>query len=125
MSEWILLVDDEPHLLIAAAHRLRSYGYHVSTARDGAEALEIVQQGRPNLVILDIRMPGLDGFATFEQLKAIPGCADVPVIFLTANAQPCNREKALELGSPFFLQKPCEASLMLEAVKEALAAQPA
>lgn len=125
MSEWILLVDDEPHLLIAAAHRLRSYGYHVLTARDGREALRIAGAQRPNLVILDIRMPGMDGFETFEHFKVLPDCADVPVIFLTANAQPSNRERALELGSPFFLQKPCEPSLMLEAVKEAIATQAA
>lgn len=124
MTEWILLVDDEPHLLIASAHRLRSHGYHVLTARDGREALRVAETRQAHLVILDIRMPGIDGFETFERLKAIPGWADVPVIFLTANAQPCNREKALEIGSPFFLQKPCETSLMLEAVREALAAQP-
>ncbi len=120
MSDWIMLVDDEPHLLIATAHRLRSCGYHVLTARDGGEALTIARNRKLNLIILDIRMPDMDGFETFEQLQTLPDCREVPVIFLTANAQPDNRQRARDLGSRFILQKPCESSLLIDAVKEAL-----
>ena len=65
-------------------------------------------------------MPGLDGFETFTRLKALPGWESVPVIFLSANAQQENRQRAMDMGSKFFLHKPCEPPMLLEAVKEAL-----
>lgn len=118
--ESILIVDDEPHLLIAASHRLRSCGYHVITARDGSGALDLARREKADVAILDLRMPGLDGFETFSRLRSLPGWESVPVIFLSANAQSENRERAMEMGGRLFLQKPCDARRLVAAVEEAI-----
>ncbi len=121
MSDAILLVDDEPHLLLATSHRLRASGYEVATARGGFEALAVAKRTPFDLVILDVGMPELDGLETFTRLRALPAYADVPVVFLTAKIQPEIRGRAMDEGARFFLQKPIDSAILLEAIQEALA----
>jgi chemosensory pili system protein ChpA (sensor histidine kinase/response regulator) len=84
MAKQLLVVDDDPSLLLAVSETLRAEGYEVVTARRGAEAMVRVAESLPDLVISDIRMPGMDGYTLVRNLRAAPRTRLVPVIFLTA-----------------------------------------
>src|SRR5688500_19458676 len=84
MAKQLLVVDDDPSLLLAVSETLRAEGYEVLTARRGAEALVRVAESLPDLVISDIRMPGMDGYALARSLRAAPRTRLVPIVFLTA-----------------------------------------
>jgi CheY-like chemotaxis protein len=83
----ILIVDDEPDFVSAIQMRLEANGYGVSTAEDGQQALQKIQFERPDLVILDIQMPDVDGYEVCQRLKADPKYRDIPILVLTARAQ--------------------------------------
>src|SRR5205085_2647806 len=87
MAKQLLVVDDDPSLLLAVSETLRAEGYEVVTARRGAEAMVRVAESLPNLIISDIRMPGMDGYALVRSLRSTPRTRLVPIIFLTAKAE--------------------------------------
>jgi DNA-binding response OmpR family regulator len=95
MSNKILAVDDDPKILKILLHTLRKEGFEVITAASGEEALEKVGKYLPDLVILDIMMPGMDGFETFQRLKALH---DVPVIILSARSDEVDRVVGFRMG---------------------------
>lgn len=123
MPEKILLIDDDVALSTAWRVRLSASGYEVSTAFDGATGLQAARSVQPDLIILDIRMPGMDGFAVCRQLRADPDMAKIPVLFMSANVQDEARRKADELGAGF-LPKPLDAKHVLAAVRSALNGKP-
>ncbi|MDP3185262.1 MAG: response regulator, partial [Anaerolineales bacterium] len=102
----ILLVDDEQDLLWAVRHSLCDEDYEVFTAGDGLEALTIAQTYRPDLIILDILMPRLDGLQVCHRLRRDPELAAVPIIFLTVRNTIEDRIKGLDTGSDDYLVKP-------------------
>lgn len=102
----ILLVDDEQDLVWAVRHSLCDEGYEVFTAGDGLEALAIAQKRRPDIIILDILMPCLDGLQVCRRLRQDPTLANVPIIFLTVRSAVEDRIKGLEAGSNDYLVKP-------------------
>lgn len=91
MSKRLLVVDDEPNLLRAVEACLRAEGFEVVTARSGAEALVSVAQTVPDLVVSDIRMPGMSGYELAQQLRVSNRTSLVPVVFLTAKGEPGDR----------------------------------
>ena len=99
----ILVVDDEANIRQILATRLKIIGYDVATARDGFEALDICLCQRPDLVILDVMLPGLDGFAVCQALRKQ---SDVPIIMLTGMAEVKDRITGLELGASDYMVKP-------------------
>jgi DNA-binding response OmpR family regulator len=102
----ILMVDDERDLVWAVRHSLSDEGYEVVTAYDGTEALTVVQHYRPDLVILDVVMPGLDGLQVCHRLRRDPGLASVPILFLTGRSAIEDRIKGLDRGGDDYLGKP-------------------
>ncbi|MCP9496303.1 MAG: response regulator transcription factor [Pyrinomonadaceae bacterium MAG19_C2-C3] len=108
MSKRLLVVEDEPGLLQAIAVCLRAEGYDVTTARNGAEALTRTAESLPDLVISDIRMPKMDGYALARGLRASPRSALVPVIFLTAKDDTSDRIAGFRAGVDAYLTKPFE-----------------
>lgn len=102
----ILLADDEPDLVWAVRHLLSGEGYEVATACNGAEALALARRRRPDLVILDIIMPRLDGLQVCLELRRDPGLAAVPILFLTAKGAVEDRLKGLDCGADDYLAKP-------------------
>ena len=91
MAKQLLVVDDDPSLLLAVSETLRAEGYEVVTARRGAEAMVRVAESLPDLIISDIRMPGMDGYALARNLRSAPRTRLVPIVFLTAKDETADR----------------------------------
>src|SRR5438128_1853675 len=87
MAHTILVVDDDPKVVRVVEINLAQEGYQIRTAADGEEALAAVARERPDLVLLDVMMPRMDGFEALKRLKADPATAEIPIIMLTARAQ--------------------------------------
>jgi len=104
----VLAVDDDPGALSALADALGTLGFEVVQAADGATALELARQHLPDVVLLDVQMPGMDGFEVCRQLKAQPDLLLVPVVFLTGHGSRRARLEGLEAGATDFLNKPCD-----------------
>ena len=117
----ILVVEDVPHILELLAVTLRFKGYPVVTAQNGEEALEMIAQERPALVITDILMPRMDGFALMHSLRNNPKTSRIPVVFLSATyITPEDRDFAMKLGAVRFLEKPVDTPEFLLTVAEIL-----
>jgi DNA-binding response OmpR family regulator len=117
----ILIVDDDPVIVRLLQINFRLEGYDVDTASHGEEALERVRAQRPDVVILDVMMPGLDGWEVCRQLKANPAVRHIPVIFLSARAQDEDRQRGYALGVDEYVTKPFDPGHLVEIVRAALA----
>ena len=107
MSKKIIVADDEPDVLFMTAFSLRTVGgFEVIEARNGLEALEKAQQVQPDLIVLDIKMPRMNGYEVCRKLKEIPNLCDVPVIFLSAKGQRQEIEEGLSAGAADYILKP-------------------
>jgi len=118
----ILLVDDEPDLVQVVAMRLQVAGYEVVSAYDGQAGLEKVKEVKPDLVILDLMMPKLDGYKACRLLKFDERTKKIPVLIFTARAQEQDIKLATECGADAYLTKPFEAQVLLEKIKDLLEA---
>jgi len=116
----ILIVDDKPELRKALAIRLEASNYQVLTASDGEEALKKVREERPDLIILDIMLPKMDGFKVCRLFKFDPQYKNIPVIMLTVKAQREDKLMGMETGADEYITKPFNAEELLAKVKEHL-----
>ena len=116
MSKRLLVVDDEPNLLRAVAACLKAAGYDVSTARSGREALMQLAEAVPDLVVSDIRMPGMDGYQLARQLRGSPRTALVPIVFLSAKDETVDRIEGFRAGVDAYLTKPFEPEELIAVV---------
>jgi two-component system alkaline phosphatase synthesis response regulator PhoP/two-component system response regulator VicR len=117
MPKKILAVDDERHIVRLVEVNLQRAGYQVVTAFDGREALEKVKSEKPDLVVLDVMMPYMDGFEVLKNLKADPTTAEIPVIMLTAKAQDADVFRGWQSGVDCYLTKPFNPMELLTFVK--------
>ena len=116
MPKRLLVVDDEPNLLRAVAACLKAEHYDVSTARSGHEALLQLAESVPDLIISDIRMPGMDGYKLARQLRGSPRTALVPIVFLTAKDETADRIEGFRAGIDAYLTKPFEPDELIAVV---------
>jgi two-component system sensor histidine kinase/response regulator len=121
MAETILIVDDTPANLGVLVETLGDAGYQLMVAEDGEEALAQTAQTRPDLILLDVMMPGLDGFETCRRLKAQPATRDVPVLFMTALNETADKVRAFAAGGVDYITKPIEHEEALARVRTHLA----
>ena len=105
---YILAVDDDPEILVTLRHALKRDDYEVATATSGDEALDSVYQRNPDLLILDIRMPGLNGIDLCKMLRNDPRYISLPILFLTANNRTDDVVEGLEAGADDYVKKPFE-----------------
>jgi DNA-binding response OmpR family regulator len=120
-SDYLLIVEDDPDILKLLQTTLTFKGYRVITARNGREGLDVIQTGRPAIVIADIMMPKLDGFGLVHRMRLNPETCDIPVVFITATyVAPEDKEFALEIGATRFLQKPVDLDAFLKTVSDLL-----
>ena len=119
-SRSILIVEDDPDLLRFAQVALGMDGYNVQLATDGEQAMALVRARRPDLVVLDLRLPLADGWQVLSFLQSDAMQPTVPVVVLTATAGPRERDRALAAGVADYLVKPVSADRLLDAVARAL-----
>jgi len=119
----ILVVDDEQHIVRLVEVNLVRAGYEVVKAYDGVEALEVVDREKPDMVVLDVMMPRMDGFETLKQLQANPRTQSIPVIMLTAKAQDADIFKGWSSGVSSYLTKPFNPRELLTFVQRIFQAQ--
>ena len=120
MSKRLLIVDDEPNLLRALEALLGAQGFEVTTARSGAEALVKLAQGLPDLIISDIRMPGMSGYELARQLRDSSRTALVPIVFLTAKGEAGDRIEGFRAGVDAYFTKPFMPDELLAVVNNIL-----
>ncbi len=116
MSKRLLIVDDEPNLLRAVAACLKTERYEVNTARSGREALMQLAEAVPDLLVSDIRMPGMDGYQLARQLRGSPRTALVPIVFLSAKDETSDRIEGFRAGVDAYLTKPFEPEELIAVV---------
>lgn len=120
MSKQILVVDDEPNILLSLEFLMKQAKYAVKTARDGEEALKVVADAPPDLILLDVNMPKCTGYQVCETIRANPEWQGVRIIMLTAKGRDIEREKGLALGADDYITKPFATQEVVDKVKELL-----
>lgn len=114
----ILVVDDEKNIILVLRMSLKKAGYEVITASDGLKAIELAQSHKPDLILLDILLPKMNGFLVFEALKDDPKTEDIPVVFISAKAEKEDLERAKSMGAKDYLIKPIKQADLLNAVEK-------
>jgi len=114
----ILIVDDEPNIVMTLEYAFKKQDFQVFIARDGSEALEILDTEIPNIILLDIMMPKVDGYKTLELIKENDQLKDTKVVFLTAKSKVRDMEKGLSLGADKYLTKPFSIRKVVSEIKE-------
>ncbi len=123
MSQSILIVDDEAYIVTSLEYLMKSGGFEVELAYDGEEALAKVAENIPDLIILDVMMPKLDGFEVCEKIRANPLWGSVRIIMLTAKDRESERKRGLDLGADDYMTKPFSTRDLLERVKKLLSVE--
>ena len=116
----ILIVDDEPNIVMSLEYTFKKNNFEVFIARDGQEALDILQNQLPDVIILDVMMPLVDGFETLEQIKKNEKLQHCKVMFLSAKNKESDIEKGMSLGADAYLTKPFSIKKVVEQVYELL-----
>jgi two-component system alkaline phosphatase synthesis response regulator PhoP len=119
-GEKILVVDDEPDIVEALAFRLEQEGYVVITAADGLDALDKARDESPDLIVLDIMLPKLDGFQVSRMLKFDDHYHDIPIIMLTAKTQDRDVETGMSTGADEYVKKPFDAKTLMDLIRAKL-----
>ncbi|MCT7956008.1 response regulator transcription factor [Laspinema palackyanum] len=116
----LLLIDDDPNLILLVKDYLEFRGYEVTTAENGREALEILEKEMPDMIICDVMMPEMDGYAFVEQVRKDPRTNWIPVLFLSAKGQSQDRVKGLNTGADVYMVKPFEPEELVSQVEASL-----
>lgn len=117
----ILIVDDEPNIVLALELLMKREGYAVHSVDDGQKAFDAVREFRPDLIILDIMMPKMDGYEVCQRIRADASLKDILIVMLTAKGREVEREKGLALGADYYITKPFSTRELMMKVKEILA----
>jgi phosphate regulon transcriptional regulator PhoB len=120
MTQEVLVVEDEPDILALIVHHLSKDGFRCRTATDGPEALARLRAALPDLIVLDLMLPGIDGLELTRRLRAEPAWAAVPIIMLTAKADEVDRVVGLEIGADDYIAKPFSPKELLARVRAVL-----
>jgi two-component system alkaline phosphatase synthesis response regulator PhoP len=123
---YILIVDDDPDILEGITMILESQPYRLATARDGMKCMEMIREQKPDLLILDLLMPRMDGWGVIREMRSEPGYADVPILVLTTVVEDASRRRyELETGMTMdvqdYVQKPARPDDLLDRVAKMLA----
>lgn len=116
MTRKILIIDDEWTIQLALQARLSAHGFSVQLASDGPSGLLAAQQYQPDVILLDLRMPDMDGFEVLRRLRSASETSSIPVIILTANIQDSVKQQARSAGAVRFLTKPFESKDIINAI---------
>jgi two-component system KDP operon response regulator KdpE len=121
MAERILVIEDDADIRKLLKHHLESEGYETAFAWDAVTALTIARKASPDLIVLDIGLPGGDGYVVMDRFQTLAPFAMIPIIVVSAQPADPNAKRALEAGARAFIEKPFETETLLAAVRDALA----
>ena len=121
MPKKVLIVDDEPNIVLSVEFLMKREGYDVVTAADGQEALDMLQDARPDLMILDVMMPRKNGFEVCEAVRSHPQFGSLPILMLTAKGREAEMKKGLSLGADAYVTKPFSTHDLIDRVGVLLA----
>ena len=116
MSKRILIVDDEPNIVISLKFLLERAGFNVDVETNGKQAMELVAADPPDVLVLDVMLPDMDGFEILRRIRSSVGLKDLPVLMLTAKGQREDRSNAIEFGANKFITKPFANDEVVEAI---------
>ncbi len=114
----ILIADDEPNILLSLEYLMKKEGYHVFIARDGAEALNLIRQECPDLLLLDVMMPHMNGYELAEYVRQEPAYTHMKIIFLSAKSKADDIERGYAAGADLYIPKPFSTRDLASRVKE-------
>ena len=120
MNKRVLIADDEPNIVISLEFLMQREGHTVSVARDGIAALEAIRRDRPDLVLLDVMMPGMSGFDVCQAVRADESLATVKIVLLTAKGRETDTTNGLALGADAYITKPFSTRELAARVRELL-----
>ena len=123
MASRILIVDDEPNIVLSLEYLMKREGFEVAVAADGEGALRAMAERRPDLVILDIMMPRLNGFEVCQRIRAEPAWRGVRVLMLTAKGRETELKKGLEVGADAYVTKPFSTKDLVAEIRRLLEAR--
>lgn len=119
-SNKILIVDDDPYILMSLEFLMKKHGYSVMVARNGSEALELLDSQEPDLVLLDIMMPDVDGYAICQHIKSTQKLQDAKVVFMSAKTKEVDIQKGYDLGASLYITKPFSTRDLMKQIQELL-----
>ncbi len=122
MSAKIFIIEDESELVQALVMRLKAEGFQTACVTDGISALERAREEKPDLILLDICLPGCNGFEVFQQLRQDPAMERIPIVFLTASSTVEDRQKARHMGAAGYVIKPFQWANLIKLVHDVLSA---
>lgn len=114
----ILIVDDEPNIVMSLEYAFKKKDFEVFIARDGTEALEIAEREKPDLILLDIMMPQMDGYETLKRIRESENLGHTKVVFLSAKSKENDIEKGLKMGADGYMTKPFSIKKIISDVEE-------
>ena len=120
MTHKVLIVDDEPNIVVALEYLMRQNGFDVRAARNGVEALALLGEFRPDLVLLDVMMPRRDGYQVAQTIRDTPALAGTRIVMLTAKGRETEISKGLAVGADAYITKPFSTLELVEQVKRML-----
>jgi DNA-binding response OmpR family regulator len=120
MAKYVLIVDDEPNIVLSLEFLMKKEGYEVQSAANGEEAMQVIAEKTPDLILLDVMMPRKDGYELCQELRSNPSWKDIKIIMLTAKGRDVEREKGLALGADDYITKPFATQEVVEKVKSFL-----
>jgi DNA-binding response OmpR family regulator len=123
MAKRILLIEDDPSVLRAISYMLEKEGYDVLTAMNGLVGLRKAKEENPDLLVLDVMLPGIDGFEVCHRLRAESQTAQLPILMLSAKGQAADKATGLQVGADEYLTKPVERSVLLSKIEALLVAK--
>lgn len=117
----VLLVEDDREIVRALRIRLRAAGFEILIAHDGQAGIAAATQDQPDAIVLDVRMPGMDGLTALAKLREQETTRHIPALFLSATITETAKNRAFDLGARFFLNKPCDTKALAQAIQSAIA----
>ena len=120
MAKLILIVDDDPSIVMTVQFLMKQQGYNVLTAERGEDALDFIYRYKPDLLVLDIMLPGIDGYEVCEIVKLNPDYAEIKIVLLTAKGRETEMAKGLALGADAYFVKPYSNAELVAKVRELL-----
>jgi two-component system cell cycle response regulator DivK len=120
----ILIIEDNEQSLYLATFLLQRSGYEIIQARSGPEGITLAARTRPDVILLDIQLPGMDGYAVARALRQDPASKDVPIVAVTSHAMVGDRERTLEAGCNAYIEKPINPETFASEIEKSLTARP-